>query len=534
VRTFRRSAVLVLCTAAIVVAGASVASAAITLREDGASIVLEDASLSNDTLLSFTAPDTYTVQNRDGSGFGILLYSGGVCHFSPTDNDAAECPASAFNDIKATYGGGNDSFRFYGSCIPTTTINLGEGTNGFTGEDCTGATATVTGGSGQETFNGGEAAETFFGGGGDDELKAYGGDDEIHGGEGNDVLDGGTGNDGLFGDGGSDQIAGRAGNDTENGGPGDDKMGQSDAYCCTEDKDSGADDVRGGDGADSLTLEDHEGGMAISLDDAANDGSSGEGDNIHSDLERVYGTSANDVFIGTSNADDFSGNSGNDEIHGGGGGDLLTGDSGDDTLFGDAGDDKVQGREGADVVDGGSGRDQLYGDRDSCTYSCTYDPDQIFARDGELDTVDCGGGADRAQVDGLDVVAFCTSVDRQNLPGAGGGGGGPSGGSNPGTALALQVGASIKLKALLKKGLVVRLKCARACKVAGTLSYKGKKLGSGRKTLAKAGKVKFAVRIGKKARAKVRRLRGKKLTLRVKVTSAGKTTTLTRKVKLKR
>ena len=134
-------------------------------------------------------------------------------------------------------------------------------------------------------------------------------------------------------------------------------------------------------------------------------------------------------------------------------------------------------------------------------------------------------------MDGLDIVAFCASVDRQNLPGAGGpGGGGPSAAA----ALALKVGKSIKLKALLKRGLAVRLQCAAACKVVATLSFKGKRLGVGRKTLRKAGAARLAVKVGKKARRRVRRLRGKKLTLRVKVTSAGKTTTLTRKVTLKR
>ena len=63
---------------------------------------------------------------------------------------------------------------------------------------------------------------------------------------------------------------------------------------------------------------------------------------------------------------------------------------------------------------------------------------------------------------------------------------------------------------------------------------KGRKLGAGRKTLRKAGTARVIVRIAKKSRARVRRLRGKKLTLRLKVTASGRTTTLTRKVKLKR
>ena len=54
---------------------------------------------------------------------------------------------------------------------------------------------------------------------------------------------------------------------------------------------------------------------------------------------------------------------------------------------------------------------------------CTFDPDTLFARDGERDVVDCGAGADTAQVDQLDVVAFCSNVDRETVaPPAGGGG----------------------------------------------------------------------------------------------------------------
>ena len=528
-RTFHRSAVLAV--AATLILGAANASAAITLRADGSSVVLEDATGSNETIIGFEA-GRLTVQNTDGSEFGILLVTdeAGGCDFS--DNNEINCPPT-FGDIQATYGGGNDTFRFYQVCVPTATIALGNGTNGFTGEGCDDSTATVSGGSGQDGFTGssdGATRERLFGAGGDDRLQGYAGNDELHGGEGADVVDGGEGNDGLFGEGGSDQITGRGGNDTEDGGPGDDRMGSS-AGGIGEDNDQGADNVRGGDGTDTLTLEDHVGGVTIRLDGQANDGAPGEGDNIASDLEAINGTNGNDAFFGTEGRDNFSGYPGNDEIHGAGGDDELSGGSGDDRMFGDTGNDKVQGYEGSDTVDGGPGSDQLYGDRGSCSVFCTFDADQLLARDGERDTVDCGGGADSAQVDGLDIVAFCALVDRQNLPGAGGpGGGGPSAAA----ALALKVGKSIKLKALLKRGLAVRLQCAAACKVVATLSFKGKRLGAGRKTLRKAGTARLAVKVGKKARRRARRLRGKKLTLRVKVTSAGKTTTLTRKVTLKR
>jgi hypothetical protein len=199
----------------------------------------------------------------------------------------------------------------------------------------------------------------------------------------------------------------------------------------------------------------------------------------------------------------------------------------------------VYGSYGDDDVDGGSGRDSVFGDLASCSsFTCPAGNDRLFIRDGEQDLANCGAGADTVQADQLDVFSVdgfqaCEAVDRATVGGGGPGGAGPGGGGAA-SALALQVGKSIKLKALLKRGLGLRLTCAGACKVVATLSYKGKKLGAGRKTRSGAGNVRLAAKIARKSRAKVRRLRGKKLTLRVKVTSAGKTTTLTRKVKLKR
>ena len=160
--------------------------------------------------------------------------------------------------------------------------------------------------------------------------------------------------------------------------------------------------------------------MTISLDGQANDGTPGEGDNVGSDIEKIEGTTGNDFFTGSAGADNFEGDSGDDEIHGAGGSDDLYGGSGDDKMFGDAGNDKLQGAAGADTVDGGAGLDQIYGDNASCSVFCAFDADTLFARDGEKDAVDCGGGADSAQVDQLDVVSDCASVDRQGVapPGA--------------------------------------------------------------------------------------------------------------------
>ncbi len=83
----------------------------------------------------------------------------------------------------------------------------------------------------------------------------------------------------------------------------------------------------------------------------------------------------------------------------------ASGSPADDTLIGDAGPNRLDGQSGADTIDGGAGPDTLLGGNDD---------DQLFARDGIADTVDCGGGAaDSAQTDrlSLDAVSGCESVD---------------------------------------------------------------------------------------------------------------------------
>ncbi len=424
-----RTSLLVLLTAALMAFGASAASAAISIDESGTTIVLYDATLSNETVIGYDAGEV-TVQNTDGSGFGVLLVPGGDCHFL-SDNEVG-CPVASFGDLDATYAGGRDQFHVELCGLPIA-VDLGEGVNNYYGAECPGEGAIeVRGGSGQDTFagaTGGAQDETFIGGGGNDTLHGYGGDDDIRGGEGNDIADGGPGNDGVVGEGGNDVLTGDTGNDVEDGGPGDDNIGGKLGLSSGRDDDQGADTLRGGAGTDNLVLESHTGGVNITLDGQANDGAPGEGDNVASDFEHIDGTGADDVFTGSAGNDGFSGGGGADLIHGGDGADDLAGDGGGDRVFGDAGNDIVEGTNGADVVDGGPGADQIYGDIANCSVFCNFDADQLFARDGERDVVDCGGGADAAQVDSLDVVAFCSVVDRPGPPpGPGPGGGGRPGG----------------------------------------------------------------------------------------------------------
>lgn len=543
-RTSSRSAVLILLTAASMILGAATASA--TVRIDGASgntLTVVGSDGDDTPRFEYYDYDSGTDYTRVFDGDGVEIAASAPECFHPV-TDPAPIP-QAPEDVALCEDGGDKPFLTHlvlvlhgGSddpdfreCFNQVDVDLGEGSSNRATPPpgCAGGVFNATGGSGPDTVAVDGVARSEMNinanlGAGNDSFLGGDGNDVARGGEGNDKLDGSAGNDQHFGDGGDDDIQGGPGNDVEDGGPGDDFIGGRLGLSSGRDNDQGADTVRGGEGTDGLVLESHAGGMSISLDGQANDGTGAEGDNIGSDFERIDGTNAADVFHGSPGGDSFHAGGGGDEIHGADGGDDLAGDGGDDRVFGDAGNDKVEGTNGADLVDGGPGADQIYGDIANCSVFCNFDADQLLARDGERDVVDCGGGADTAQVDSLDVVAFCSVVDRQ-------------GGPPPVTtaaALALKVGKSIKLKALLKRGLTVRLKCASACKVAATLSYKGRRLGAGRKTLRGAGNVRLAVRIGKQARRRVRRLKGKKLTLRVKVTAAGKTTTLTRKVTLKR
>jgi Ca2+-binding RTX toxin-like protein len=528
---------------AVVVAlalGAPVASAAVHVHASGGSLVIDTATGANSTIVGFNAPNEITIRNDDGGGAPIVIDGpSSGCVADPTyPNNTIDCPAAPYDDLRATYGAGDDSLVFSGVCFPTATVALGEGSNHYGGEGCAGSHITVSAGAGQDSFSGSEApatdtVEVINAGGGDDNIQPGAGNDIIHGGDGNDRLYGGSGDDQVYGDGGDDQPDGGPGNDLIDGGAGNDALEYSQGV--RNDTGLGGDTYVGGSGTDKLWLDAHANGVTISLNGVADDGSSGEGDNVGADIEDIDGTGGNDVFIGSPGPDGFSGGFGNDEIHGGGGDDHLYGGGGDDRIYGDAGNDKVEGANGADTVDGGPGTDQIYGDIGSCSFSCSFDADTLLARDGERDTVDCGGGADTAQVDAVDVVAFCASVDRAAAPAPTPPATAPPNASMTGTPVfSLKAPGSIRVKTLLNGGLPVQVKCVAACSILAALSTK-KSVGSARKALLKAGTTTLVVKIAMKSRRAIGRLKGGTLALRVKITdAAGKSTTLKRTVGLKR
>lgn len=216
-------------------------------------------------------------------------------------------------------------------------------------------------------------ADSFMGitvalGDGDDLLNYQGQDlpplATVDAGAGNDVVATGDSEDSLLGGPGDDRLSGGGGLDTLVGG-------------------TGADDLRGGGYIDIAwyrSPSEPDVPRTFSLDDVANDGAKGEGDNIHSDVEWV------DAAF-TSSRHTFIGNDGNNSFFAGSGGDAMEGLGGNDVFYGGS---------GADKMDGGGGRDMFWAGAGD---------DLLKARDGEADYgFECGAGIDQLVADVIDPV----------------------------------------------------------------------------------------------------------------------------------
>jgi Ca2+-binding RTX toxin-like protein len=332
------------------------------------------------------------------------------------DDDTGGVSLSSFGDDAASLPAGcTQSMGYPAVCTITgpVRVSLGDGDDSADVWDDLGVPVSVDGGAGDDKLYGAGGAQTLSGGPGNDDIKGQDGDDTLDGGDGNDKVDGGAG---------SDHVSGGAGNDTLVG----------DGF-----KASSPDVIDGGPGVD-LVADDWSdsahsaGGPAnVTLDDGANDGFAGEGDDVRG-VEKVYVYNQG-TTIGTEGDDDlrrYAGPSGGPStVEGRGGNDVLMSDKANDKLDGGAGDDRVVGGFGDDTLVGGPGRDTLIGDTDGdyCgIFSCTlpYGNDTIDARDGEVDSVVCGVGTDTVSADPVDVVA----PDCENVQRSGAGGGTPPGG----------------------------------------------------------------------------------------------------------
>ena len=255
-------------------------------------------------------------------------------------------------------------------------------------------------GDGNDTVWGGTGMDWLFGGNGNDYLNAWSGDDQIYWDAGADQLYGGSGwdyvsyedtpyavvldLDGVADDGGSgegdligsdvERLQATAfndwivGNDVDNelfAGGGSDVIvgggGNDDIYPDYGDGAIGADYISGGIGIDRVFYVDHGTAHPIvaDLDGATgDDGATGEGDTIASDMEALGGSDGNDWLVG---------NNAVNTIYGGGGDDIIVGYGDNDDLLGEAGNDYLFGGDGNDRIWGDAGNDTLYGENHADT-----------------------------------------------------------------------------------------------------------------------------------------------------------------------
>ncbi|MDW5597173.1 hypothetical protein VSS74_22695 [Conexibacter stalactiti] len=424
---------------------------------------------------------------------------------SGLDAIPAECTAAEYVDhtaycpfpqkIVVNLGGGNDTFSISSAAWDPFPAAVAVEVHGGDGDDRI------------------QSAQVQDGGPGRDRLEGHDGDQTLRGGPGDDVLDGGAGN---------DQVYGEDGNDSLNG----------DMF-----KAPGRDVIDGGAGEDYVESEWAEGAqkatqpVTITLDGVANDGRPGEGDNVVG-IERfkVY---TGGTFHGTDGVDTYEIEPGEFRhpatVLGNGGNDRLVGDDDVETIDGGPGDDYVEGGWNNDTLIGGPGRDTIFADDTGahCNYwtwcRLPFGNDTVDARDGEVDTVDCGIGTDTVKADPVDVLTNCENVDSgvapparrpqdggdRREPGRGRGGGGQ--------ALAVKV-AGAKLRAALRGGLAIKVGAPGAGKVSATLKRGKTTVGGGSARVRKGGTVALKVRFSKAGARSLKKAKTAKLTLTVRFT----------------
>ena len=219
------------------------------------------------------------------------------------------CAAAQAIAVRGRLGGGNDILRFRSACV--------------------GATAGIN------------RLQPAF------DVDGQAGEDTLQGGRGGDVLDGGGVADDLVGNAGNDQLIGGPGADDMRGSTGDDAFSSFDV--------ESPDFMDGGSDVDSLAIVVFPSpSLSISLDGAANDGVSGEGDNVVR-IENLETGTGQDRLVGSADAN---------RLTAGGGDDEIVGADGPDTLICGDGNDLIEARDSGfrDVVDCGLGSDTVIAD----------------------------------------------------------------------------------------------------------------------------------------------------------------------------
>jgi Ca2+-binding RTX toxin-like protein len=224
------------------------------------------------------------------------------------------------------------------------------------------------------------------------------------------TITGGDGSDTLISGGGADVLIGCTGDDNEISGGGADLLFDNFFNCSgggndTFDGGAGADGVFGGAGTDTATYSGRTASVFVSLEDAANDGEAGEGDNVHQDVENVTGGSGDDSFTGGPGANVLKGEVGDDVLVGERSVDQDPVAGGNDSIFGGPGADALAGGDGNNLLSAGVGNDVLQGGLGADSFDGGAGDDDLEALDGVIDTVNCGAGSDYGAADLDDVIS---------------------------------------------------------------------------------------------------------------------------------
>ena len=183
----------------------------------------------------------------------------------------------------------------------------------------------IRGQAGEDTLNGGPNVENFLSGDDGGDPPATDVPDSIDQSAGDDAMSGGAGDDRIFGD----------------------------------DAPNGADTLIGGPGFDNAEYDGRIGDVRLTADAIADDGESGEGDNVMPDVERLQTGFGDDTVVGSAATNVISTDVGNDILMGEDGADSLFAADGNDAVSGGGGDDSVIPSGGQDAADGGDGDDTL-------------------------------------------------------------------------------------------------------------------------------------------------------------------------------
>ncbi len=151
---------------------------------------------------------------------------------------------------------------------------------------------------------------------------------------------------------------------------------------------SGTDELRGGDGTDTVSYAGSDAGVRVDLGNGAVSGGHAVGDTLSS-IENVIGSAYDDELRGDNNANALWGRAGDDK---------LVGLSGDDRLYGEAGADRLYGSAGDDVLEGGAGADVLHGEggNDSVSYRSSNAGVQVDLGNGAVSGGHAAGDALRS------------------------------------------------------------------------------------------------------------------------------------------